>query len=474
MKVAGRKEEIKKLSSLLDKDQPEFVAVYGRRRIGKTYLVRQVFAEKIVFECAGLHQKDISQQLENFWLTLNEFQKPTLPTPPPKTWLQAFAQLKSYLGGLLGKEKKVVFLDEVPWFETQHSGFLAALDNFWNQFCSRRPDIILVICGSAASWIIQKVVNDRGGLHNRITAHIQLMPFRLAEAKEFLEMQNVQLSPKDTVELYMCVGGIPFYLKDAAPGRSLPQILDDLLLGKQAVLHNEFPNLYASLFKNSQAHETVVQALASKNKGLTRSEIIGATGMNSGGGLSVVLEELLQCGFVQPIFPLKKAKEDCLYRLVDEFTLFYFRFLHPKKTGNSWMQICRQPAYKAWAGYTFENTCFKYVLQIKKALGIQGIISNEYSWVKKGTATEAGAQIDLIIDRSDNCINLLELKFQDAVFEMDKACAEQLRERGNLFRQQTKTRKNIFLTLLAASGAKRNAHFLSVVQQELGIEDLFL
>ncbi|GAB4038922.1 AAA family ATPase [Spirosoma gilvum] len=467
MKIAGRIQEINLLQELIQKDTAEFVAVYGRRRIGKTYLIRQVYASKIVFECSGLHQKSLEQQLENFWLALAEVQKK--PEPMPKTWLQAFVLLKTYLNEL-GRGKKVVFLDEISWFETPRSGFLAALDNFWNQFCSKRNDIVLVICGSAASWIINKVINDRGGLHNRITKRIQLLPFSLAETQAFLTMQKVQLTQKDIAQLYMCVGGVPFYLKDVKAGQSVPQILDDLFFKPQAPLRDEFSNLYASLFKNSQWHETIVRALSTKNKGLTRNEIVQATDIKSGGGLTTVLEELVQCGFVKQIQPLQKTKEDVLYRLIDEYTLFYFKFLVSNRLNSSWQYVANKQVYKIWSGYAFENLGLKHVYQIKKALGINGIISNEYSWTLKG---DGGVQIDLLIDRDDNCINLLELKFYEGLFDMTKAYAAQLQEKVAVFKQSTRTRKNIFITLVTLAGAKKNAHYLSVVTNEITIDDLF-
>lgn len=467
MKIAGRVQEINLLQELLQNDNAEFVAIYGRRRIGKTFLVRQVYANKIVFECSGLHQKSLEQQLENFWLALAEVQKK--PNPMPKTWLQAFALLKAYLNEL-GKGKKVVFLDEISWFETPRSGFLAALDNFWNQFCSKRTDIVLVICGSAASWIINKVINDRGGLHNRITKRIQLLPFSLAETQAYLTMQKVQLTQKDIAQLYMCVGGIPFYLKDIKAGQSVPQVLDDLFFKPQAPLKDEFANLYASLFKNSQLHETIVKALSTKNKGLTRNEIVQITGLKSGGGLTTVLEELVQCGFVKQIQPLQKTKEDVLYRLIDQYTLFYFKFLMNNKLNSSWQYLTNKQAYKIWSGYAFENLGLKHVYQIKKALGISGIISNDYSWTLKG---DGGAQIDLLIDRDDNCINLLEMKFYEGPFEMTKAYAAQLQQKIAVFKQSTRTRKNIFVTLVTVAGAKKNAHYLSVVTNEITIDDLF-
>ena len=472
MQIAGRKDEIKVLQSLIARPDSSFLALYGRRRIGKTYLVRQVYQDSLIFECSGLHQKDFSQQLENFWLTLIEASPKEKPSFP-KTWLQAFAELKTYLKSLPIQQKKVIFLDEIAWFETPKSGFLAALDNFWNQFCSKRNDIILVICGSAASWIIDKIINNRGGLHNRITCHIQLMPFTLKETKEFLELSNVRLTLKDIATLYMAIGGVPYYLKDIKSGQSVSQIIDNLLFSPQSSLKNEFNNLYASLFKNSDLHILIIKALANKNRGLTRKELLAETGISSGGGFSVILQELVACGFLKIIFPINKTKEDLLYRLVDEYSIFYFKFLINNKANSSWLQMTNKPSYKIWTGYAFENLCFKHVSQIKKALGIHGIISNEYSWVQHGNKDQKGTQIDLVIDRDDNCINILEIKFYDSVFEISKNYAQQLTEKVSIFKEKTKLKKNIFLTLLTANGAKKNEYFLSTITNELTLEDLF-
>jgi len=471
MEVAGRNVEITLLQSLLKKEAAEFVAVYGRRRVGKTYLIREVFQKQIVFECSGLHQKSLDQQLENFWLTLQETTNKVQASLPPQTWLQAFTQLKVYLNTKKGKTKKVVFLDEIPWFETPRSGFLAALDNFWNQYCSKRKDIILVICGSAASWIIKKVLNSRGGLHNRITTHIQLMPFSLYEVKAFFEMKHIDLILKDIAQLYMCVGGIPFYLKEVKTAKSVPQILDELFFVAQASLQREFNNLYAALFKNNELHEQIVEVLSRKRKGLTRKEIIAQTKFKSGGGLSTLLKELIECGFVQQISPIDQKKE--IYRLVDEYSLFYFKFLTNKKAKNSWLQIAKKQSFKIWLGIAFENLCLKHILPIKKALGISGIITNAYTFFQKGDEQNSGAQIDLVLDRSDNCINLFELKFHNTVFEVSKEYTRQLQNKIEIFKRQTKTKKNIFLTFLTPYGVSENKYYLSLAANQLLIDDLF-
>lgn len=473
MQIAGRKEEIALLQSLMDKEEAAFIAVYGRRRVGKTYLIRQVYERHIVFECSGVLESSKEQQLENFWRSLNEINPQVQPPSPPKTWIEAFFQLRTYLNTQKQETKKVIFLDEIPWFETRRSGFLAALDGFWNQYCTKRRDIILVICGSAASWIIEKVINNRGGLHNRLTHRMLLMPLTLSETKALFELKKVRLSLKDIVQIYMCIGGVPFYLKDIKAGDSVTQILDQLFYHKQAILKNEFQNLYAALFKNNTLHEMVVEALASKNKGLTRNEIIEWTGIKSGGGLTTVLEELIQCGFIMLVYPINKKKEDCLYRLVDEYTLFYFKFLKDGKTKSSWTHITESAAYKVWSGYAFENLCFKHTEQIKKALGISGIVTNEYSYLSKSKKDRPGVQIDMIIDRADNCLNILEVKFHNTTFEVTEAYARQLLDKAAVFKEQTGVKKNVFITLLSVFGSKKNEHYLTSVTNELLLDDLF-
>jgi uncharacterized protein len=473
MNVAGREEEIKLFQKQLLINESSFVAVYGRRRIGKTYLIREVYAKQIVFDASGLHEKSISQQLENFHFSLNSVYPKNKRASLPNSWLQAFDRLKEYINSKNTKAKKIIFLDEISWFDTPKSGFKAALDNFWNQFASKRRDIILVICGSAASWIIDKVINDRGGLHNRITCKIALQPFTLQEMAAFLKLKKIMLTQKDMVQLYMAVGGVPFYMNALAPGQSVQQMIQQLFFAQNATLKSEFQNLFAALFKNSNDHVAIIKALATKNKGLSRSEIIKLTKRKSGGGLTNTLQELVSCGFVMEIYPINKTKEDVLYRLMDEYSIFYFKFIEGSKGNMRWADMAHSSTYKTWCGYAFENICLRHSESLKKALGIAGISSSTYSWQWKGNDQNVGAQIDLLIDRNDNCINLCEAKFYAEPLALTKAYADQLMNKKASFVRETKTRKNIFITLITLHGAVPNKYFNSVVAQQIVVEDLF-
>lgn len=473
MPVAGREDEIMLLEKQLKLPQSSFVAVYGRRRIGKTFLIREIYARHTVFECSGLNENNTIQQLENFQLSLNKVYKKSIKDQVPSSWLRAFDALAQYIGSLKTSNKKIIFLDEVSWFDTPKSGFKAALDNFWNQFASKRNDIVLVICGSAASWIISKVINDRGGLHNRITCKISMQPFTLKETASFLKLKKVDMVQKDIVQLYMATGGVPFYLNDIERGESVPQIIEKLFFAKNATLKNEFDNLYAALFKNSGDHIAIVKALAAKSKGLTRNEIIKHTKLASGGGLTNTLQELISCGFITPIYPINKAKEDILYRLLDEYSIFYLRFIADGKGNVRWLSMFNTNAYKVWCGFAFENICLRHTEFIKMALGITGIQTSEYSWQLKGANATGGAQIDLLIDRSDNCINLCEVKFFNTQFEVTKLYADILLQKQLKFATQTKTKKNIFITLITPLGCVLNKYYNSIVTNQLTAADLF-
>jgi uncharacterized protein len=469
MQLVGRDDERELLGKLLKRNESSFAAMYGRRRIGKTYLIKTFYKKHIVFEASGLHEKDKQQQLENFSLSLFEVEKKIRTQPP--TWLKAFQQLKEYILSLNTTQKKVIFLDEIAWFETPKSGFLAALDNFWNRFCNNRKDIILVICGSAASWIINKVINDTGGLHNRVTHQILLQPFTIKETKAFLKAKKVTLVHADILKLYMTIGGIPFYLNYIEKGTSVDAYINKLFFGKKPILPNEFKNLYASLFQHSEIHVAIVQALATKNKGLTRNEILEASKLNTGGGFTKALQELLLCDFVREITPIENKKTDALYRLVDEFTIFYYKFLANTKNTQNWQQFATTQAYSIWQGFSFENFVLKHLHIIKKQLGIQGIVTTDYSWLKKGNKTNKGAQIDMVIDRADNCINIIEAKFYKGNFTLTKPAADNLENKKQIFRETTATKKNIFTTLVTLHGAAQNAYFLQSVTNHIRFDD---
>jgi hypothetical protein len=300
-----------------------------------------------------------------------------------------------------------------------------------------------------------------------------MQPFTLKETAAFLKLQKVDLVQKDIVQLYMATGGVPFYLNDIERGESVPQIIEKLFFAKNASLKNEFDNLYAALFKNSGDHIAIIKALAAKNKGLTRNEIIKLTKLASGGGLTTTLQELISCGFIKPIYPVNKTKEDILYRLLDEYSIFYLRFIAEGKGNARWLDMFNTNTYKVWCGFAFENVCLRHTESIKKALGITGILTSEYSWQYKDVKATTGAQIDLLIDRNDNCINLCEVKFYNGHFEVTKQYADILLQKQLKFATQTKTKKNIFITLITPYGCVLSKYYNSVVTNQLTVGDLF-
>jgi len=474
--IAGRASERVELAHALKSGRPELIAVYGRRRVGKTYLIRGFFAEKICLEVTGARAASLKDQLANFVRVLET--RVPYPLAVPASWADAFEMLKRYLAELLANgERRVVFLDELPWLASPRSGFLSALDHFWNTFASRQRNLILVICGSAASWMIVNVLHHKGGLHNRVTRSIALKPFNLGETAQFLQGHSIAFDPIQILELFMTVGGIPYYLDKIRKGRSAAQNIDALFFVENAALRDEFGQLYAALFEHHERHLKIIEALATKRAGLTRAELIEHSGL-SGGNLSTILQELETTGFILRSVPFGRSVRESQYRLIDEFTLFYLRWVKPlarTKSGPSWwLQQRTSPAGIAWAGYAFENTCLTHVAQIKKALGISGILTEQSAWQHRVSARDKrGAQIDLLIDRPDGVINLCEMKWSGAPFVIDKRYAATLRERAETFRRVTGTRKSLFLTFVTAHGLAPGDYVTELVANEVSAVALF-
>jgi uncharacterized protein len=472
----GRKQEQAILQQTLQSGEAEMVAVIGRRRVGKTFLVNTVFGSNMVFDLTGVQNGGSTQQLQNFADQLEVYRRPYVPAKRPANWQEAFKQLREYLTETLAAEagKKVIFLDELPWLAGQKSGFLDAFGYFWNSWASRQR-LVVVICGSAASWMIQRVVNDRGGLHNRITRRVFLEPFTLAESEAYLQSRGVFFDRYQLTQLYMAMGGIPHYLKEVESGKSAMQNIERICFSKQGILSDEFERLLPSLFAESQNHVAIVRALTEKKQGMTRSELAEATQLPNGGGLTKVLEELNQSGFISDYYPFGKKKKEKTHRLTDEYTLFYHQFIAQNRYqgANTWMLLSQTAAYKSWAGYAFEGICLKHLHQIKQALGISGVYTMASSFIKKGTADTDGAQIDFVLDRNDHIIHLFEVKFHNKPFAITKEYADKLRKVQWAFEQDTQTRKQVNWVVIAAHGMTQNQYSLGLVSNALTLDDLF-
>jgi len=472
--LIGREKEREILDEALKSNEAEMVSVIGRRRVGKTFLITSSYAEHFEFELTGVQNAPTKLQLRNFRDVLDNYAKPDLPIEIPSDWLAAFNLLRNYLTPLLGKKKKVVFFDELPWLATHRSGFLQAFGYWWNSWASRQ-NLVVVICGSAASWMIHRVVNDRGGLHNRITKRIQLNPFTLGETERYFQSRKIKFNRYQLMQLYFAFGGVPHYLKEVKKGKSAAQNIDAICFSETGLLKTEFEELYPALFENSEKHIAVVRTLATKWRGLTRTEIIKNINANSGSGLTRTLNDLTQSGFISAYYPFGKKRKDFLYRLTDEYSLFYLQFMENKvhEGVGTWKHLSQTPAYKSWSGYAYESICIKHLPEIKKALSIGGVYTLASGFVKKGTKKGKGAQIDLVLDRNDHVINLFEIKFYNDKLTFTKVMADNLYQKTEVFRKTTKTSKQIFWVLMTTFGLEQNDLSLGLIDEVLGMEVLF-
>lgn len=476
--MIGRKKEIEQLEELYNNGKSEFVAVYGRRRVGKTYLVDEVFKGRITFRHAGLSpietlnaKAPLKAQLEAFYYSL--LAQGMKKTHCPKDWLEAFFMLEIYLQEIDNGDRMVVFLDELPWMDTVKSGFITAFESFWNSWGCHRDNLMVIVCGSANSWIMDKLINNHGGLYGRITHEIKLEPFNLRECEECLVEKNISLSRYDIIQTYMILGGIPYYLNYLERGMSLAQNIDSLFFAKNAVLRIEYDRLFASVFKNPEIVKKTVEFLATKNIGYTRGEIADHTGLTNGSALTEVLTSLMVSDFVVSYIPFGEGKRSEKYKLVDPFCLFYLKFVKNSNTLNEdfWLTNVSAPSIVAWRGYAFENVCFNHIGVIKEALGISGVITKQSAWSKNDEDGE-GTQIDLIIERKDNIVNMCEIKFCGDEFLVDKGYDRKLRNRKSILQNNISKRYGVHGTLITTYGVKEN-EYRWAFERVITMDDLF-
>lgn len=471
-KLIGRKEECSKLQKCLESDSAELVIVYGRRRVGKTFLINQFFNGRFDFKITGLYNQSKESQLKVFITELNSQTKGD--NKIPKDWLDAFNLLKKYLESLESSEKHIIFFDEMPWLDTQKSDFLAAFEWFWNGWGCNQDNLLFIVCGSATSWMVDNIDNNKGGLFNRQTCRLYLEQFSLKETEDYLISRGFTWERFDIVECYMIMGGIPFYLSQLETDLTYTENIDNLFFRKRSVLWDEFEHLYKTLFTNGDQYIKVVEALSSKRIGLTKKEILAKTKLSNNGLFSEILNNLVYSGFVRvyPFFGNKKLKT--LYQLADYYTMFYYKFLKYREGKDEafWTNGIGNASRNAWAGFTFEQLCKDHIKQIKQKLGITGVLTEESSWFIQGSDDENGAQIDMVIDRKDRVINICEIKFSSGEFEITKDYQRNLTNKMETFRKDTGTRKNLRQTFVTTYGVKQNM-YSNRVQSEVVLDDLF-
>lgn len=468
--LIGRIKEQEELTNAYHAKESKFVVVYGRRRVGKTYLVRQTFKDKFTFSHSGLANAPLNEQLFGWCASLKDAGMSV--DKLPKSWLEGFELLKDLIRESKA-HKKVIFIDELPWLDTPRSRFVNALEFFWNGWASGRDDILLIVCGSATSWIVNKIFKNHGGLHNRVTNQIFLKPFTLNECEKYIRSMGLSFTRYDIIEGYMAMGGIPYYWSMLQRGESMSQNIDRLFFAESGKLRFEFSELYDSLFRDSSKYVTIVKTLGQHISGLTRDEIIKKSKIENGGGLSRKLDDLQHCGFIQYVNDNPCKKNGGLYKLTDNFTLFYFKFMSENKTNDErfWSNNYNSALRLSWVGLAFERVCFQHVRQIKDALKIGGVMANVYSMRIKGKSGK-GAQIDMLIDRADNTVNLCEMKFSNKEFLIDKEYSQILQNKIDIFQELTKYKKTLLLTMITTHGIEHNGYW-SMVQNEVTSDDLF-
>ncbi len=474
MKLVARSAETDELKRCERSGKSELVCVYGRRRVGKTYLVEQTFSGSFAFRATGVEGGNMRQQLKSFNQRLQEHGDPQRTIP--KNWFEAFSRLDIVLSREDAARspygKKVVFLDEFPWFATARSEFLMAFGEFWNRRGTAGDDIMVVICGSATSWIVGNVLENTGSLYNRVTSQVYLEPFCLGDAERFFVDRGFGWTRSQIAESHMVFGGLPYFLELLDPNESLRANIERLCFAPHALLAHESSKLLEATLKKSPAYDRLLSYLAKHRCGVEKQACFEQTGLAKG-TFARAVDDLLKCGYIREFKVPTKRGKPLFLQLVDPFLLFHYRFLS-KKSGDrvgSWSDCIQDEArYKSWRGCSFEILCVLHEAQIKRALGISGVRTRCYPWTSDQGA--GGAQIDLVIERDDGIINICEMRCTDRPFSMDAATEASLLNKVDVFKRETGAKNPVKIVVVSASGIAGVAH-TEYISRTITLDDLF-
>ena len=483
-KVIGRESEKEILKEVISSNRAEFIAIYGRRRVGKTYLIRNFITSTSCsfFHVTGIQKASLEEQLEEFAKQLGTAFYQGASITPRTRWRDAFEDLTQAISKIPRNKKVVLFLDELPWMATPRSKLLTALELYWNRYWVFDPRIKLIICGSATSWIIEKIINDKGGLHNRLTRTIHLKPFSLAETKQFLKANHIHLDYRQILDLYTVLGGVPLYWSYIRKGRSAHQCIDELCFQKDGALVKEFGRLFASLFEDPKPYIDLIRIIAEHRYGIGQADLITKSKLPIGGNTTHRLHQLEEAGFITSLVPYGHKDKGVYYVIDDEYSLFYLHWIEPnqniigKKAKNSgfWLSLSQRPSWKSWSGLSFESICYKHIDQIRFALKLDpGSIAATWRYKPRSKTEQEGAQVDLLFDRPDGAITICEIKCSNTSFSIDKAYAQSLLKKMEVFRKQTRTKKQLFLAMVTTFGLHTTMYSEEIVTNAVILDDLF-
>lgn len=483
--IVGRQTELQTLKQMYDSKESEFLAIYGRRRVGKTVLIHTFCSNQdgVYFSVSGVQHAPLGEQLTHFMERLSEVFYQGAKLQVVKNWREAFKSLTRAIQSVTENKKIVLFQDEFPWLATKNSGLLQSLDYYWNQYWSKAKRIKLIICGSSASWIINKIIRNKGGLHNRVTHEIHLEPFNLFETKNYLIHQGIKLNDSQILELYMTIGGIPYYLRRIKKGLSAKQNIELLAFTRSGFLLEEFNKLYDSLFDGGEIYIEIMRVIAKKRYGISQIDLLKQIeGLSQGGEMKKKLASLEDAGFIMRFKPYQHTKRGLYYRVIDEYTLFYFRWVEPLKEAlqskalkrGYWTEMGGTPEWYAWAGLAFEAICYKHLPQISNALELPATaLADCWRYRSKLGENEEGTQIDLLFDRKDDVITICEIKYSNQPFVIDKSYAKSLQRKLEVFQKKTKTNKALMLTMITSNGIKENMYSEELISNVVVLEDFF-
>lgn len=473
--IIGRTIEISLLKEYVESPRSEFIAIYGRRRVGKTFLIDQLFQSDYTFSLTGVVDGGVAEQMQALSdaFDMYGFQL----KQRPQSWMEAFSLIRKSVSDRLSDKKKcIIFIDELPCLDIRGMGLVNALGYFWNSWASKRNDVKLIVCGSATSWMMRTIIDSKGGLHDRITHELHLHPFNLGETECFLQNMGINWDRLSILQTYMVLGGIPYYLGLLRSQQSLAQNIDSLFFYPNAEMKREFRRLYKTLFRLPEPYMEIIRILAEKRSGFTRDQIAQKLGKTDNGHLSEKLEDLVNCDIIR-LYNMKHKKissRNGLYQLMDFYTLFYLTFIEKASVDEHyWTHHLNTPEVNAWLGLAFERVCLAHIPQIKEKLRIDLMATEYYSWrCVTDESHPQGAQIDLLIERADRVINLCEIKYCESAYLITKDDDAKMRNRISSFRLDTGTKSAIWPTYITTYGLSQGEYSNSI-QWQVTMDDLF-